>query len=657
MKVLTSASEKLFSPLHIEPTDRLHLRVDGTGKHFVAKICSTRKLSYGDGFASASTVARLTFTQRVPEKKELVKGGDGSEWQFAATDVTAALVSKLWPKDQVIFADDEAKIVFEYLVTTGFTLDRNAEVVAAFRERGELPAGTDYPHNDGLELIPYQKVGTYNLVHSEGYGLFMEPGTGKTCTTIGAVDAESPPVRQKAKRTYRMLVVCPRAVRKNWETEVDRFSVRKHNTVILRGGQVSRIKTLIDALTAKNNDFTCIVVSYETMTRMIDTLCAIEWDRIVLDESHSIKWPTTLRSKMSMKLREAGRRRCILTGTPIANSILDLYSQLEFLGEGRSGFQSWKAFRAFYGVWEKTQHGDKMVGLQNLPFMKERLARMSYHVTKKEALPDLPEKVNDVLEVTMIPEQRATYDRVRGALAAEAERDLRDAEEGGSNMQITVNNVLTKMLRLAQITSGYAAVDAQFSDDGIEISPPVSKRFDTNPKIEALVEELKQRPKTSKTIVWTCWVDNIKQLSARLVTEGINAVTIYGATKDREAAEKAFNDDPSVTVCIANPAVAGAGLNLLGYDWWNGADAKLDTNADWTVYMSSDWSSIKRGQSGERNNRKGTRVQVRETDIVVAGTIDEQIRCRVVAKQMAAMQAQDVRAILHAVLTGEINDE
>lgn len=452
------------------------------------------------------------------------------------------------------------------------------------------------------------------------------------------------------ERMYRALIVVPNNLRLNWYREFEKFATKTGNVTVIRGGEIERAKLFIDAFTPDDDClYTAVVVSYESFIRMWNQLRLVEWDLAVLDEGHYIKSQHTKRYKFALKLRQCSRQRMLLTGTPITNTPLDLYTQFEFLGEGMSGFHTWKAFREFYGVYKPTGEGyERLVGCQNMPFMQERLARLSFIIRKEEALPDLPDKVYDVYEVEMTARQREIYERVAAELVAEIESDLARSE----NRAITVTNILTKLLRLAQITSGFVTYDAQVTDDGELISPKEIERLDPNPKLEALVDLLKEKGPKQKTLVWACWVQDIRSVAARLRVEGIDCVTFYGGTKeaDRVEAERRFNYDPKCQVFIGNPTAGGVGLNLLGYPPTNGE--AYETNCDHEIYFSQNWSPTARSQSEARAHRRGTRTNVRITDLCVPETIDEEIRARVMKKRLVAYQIADVREILRNVLKG-----
>jgi SNF2 family DNA or RNA helicase len=339
-----------------------------------------------------------------------------------------------------------------------------------------------------------------------------------------------------------------------------------------------------------------------------------------------------------------------LTGTPISNTPLDLYALFEFLSEGGSGFQSWKAFKDFYGVFDQTGDGyAKLVGIQNLPFMKERLTRTAFIVTKKEALPWLPDKVFDVMEAEMSTAQQDAYD----SLARELAYSVEDQLDRSGNKAITIQNVLTQLLRLAQITCGFIKWDAVIDEATGEVLREARlEYFPECPKLETLVECLREKGPDEKTIVWSCFVPTIRQVSERLTAEGIRHVTYWGETTEeaREEAERQFNCEPECRVFLGNQGAGGTGLNLLGYPPHEGDGVTTDCNHH--IYYAVDWSFIKRDQSGSRNHRRGTRVQVRETDLVVPESIDEDIRVRVGEKKLLAMEVSDVREILGTILAG-----
>lgn len=662
MKSLSDQTAELVAPVPgISSRDRLHLALDRDGDRFVATLYQPSMFDESQR-SYPSAAAQNRFPARFPERKQIDSADGTSKWLLAATDVTANIIAKCWPTKQLL-ADGDALTVLKYLLLSGAQQDINAETSARYREFAQYKAACkiadpaieklayarlidrDYSQNPNLPLALYQAVALHNAARSEGYAHFLEQGAGKTPIIISEIDT----LARDGTRCVKTIVVAPKNVRRNWQAEFAKFATQPGIVTVLRGGELERTKLIIDAMVAcRDYKYSVVVCSYETMVRDLKILQTISWDMGVLDESHYIKSPQTLRAKAAHILREHCARRRVLTGTPVTNTILDLYSQLEFLGKGWSGFVSWKNFKEFYGVYDKdnaTGHS-RLVAIQNLPFMRERLARLSSIVSKKEALPDLPEKVYDVIEVEMSGPQQECYDRVAKELYYEIENDLAN---DGLPQSMMVNNILTKLLRLAQITSGFVTFDAIHSDDGEIIRPQIIDRFDPNPKIEVLVEALKDREIGSKTIIWACWRQDIKSIAARLKLEGFDCVTFYGDTNDadRAEAERRFNGDPGCTVFIGNPASGGTGLNLIGYP---PGETEYTTNCDWEIYFSQNWSPVARSQSEDRAHRRGTRHHVRISDLCVANTIDEEIRARVVEKRLMAYEVADIREMLKRCL-------
>lgn len=395
-----------------------------------------------------------------------------------------------------------------------------------------------------------------------------------------------------------------------------------------------------------------MIISYGVMSRDYKVLSAIPWNLVVLDEGHYITNGKTQRTRAALSLRDKSKCRMLLTGTPMPNKVGDLYSQLEFLGKGFSGFRSKKEFDNYYQQTNDYYDGSgnqrtEVIGLQNVPILQERLARMSFIIRKADALPDLPEKMYDVVGVDMTTEQRRVYRNALQSVLVEAENELGGMAGDGRNYQMTLQNVLKKMLRLSQITSGFFVSDALYDDDGETIMNGEMHRFDPNPKIEALVELVKNKPRTSKTIIWCCWKQDIRSITARLKLEGLDYVSMHGETPqdERERIKHRFNTDDTCRGLVGGSASGGVGVNLLGH-------SSPDTNCDHVIYFSQNFSSPVRSQSEDRPHRLGTRVPVLYTDLVVPGTIDQEIREAVVLKRTKSYQVQDVRRLLERLAAG-----
>jgi len=672
LEPLSEATNTLLRPIALREDEWLTISTDDKGR-FVAQARKLRPFNtefdnpkdrvrlagrefFVSAYASPSTPAAKEWAERIPERKPLGYG----QWLLAPTDFTVLVIASCWPKDRILFLSEEAELRFNLLLARFATATKTLKVVSEFKLTGKTPdMPPDYIEHEAFPLLPYQKVGLAAFLHREMAALFMEQGTGKTAVAINRICLEGARKRKGKflglpSGMYRALIICPKQLRANWESEFGKFATSPGKVVTLRGGEVGRIKSLVEvAKDEKDCCWAAAIMSYDSVESTMRALKAFPWDIVILDEAHFVKNTRTARFKAVAALRDANvRQRMILTGTPITNSPMDLFAQFEFLGDGMSGFSSFENFRSFHGVYknvgEGQTHVQKLVGIRNVPLLQERLARLSFAITKKDANLQLPDKVYDIYEVQMTPKQREFYRKVRDELAIVLEEQMDKA--------LTVDHILTQLLRLTQITSGHVRWNSN-EEEGI---PARTEQISSdNPKVQAVLDMLQEegRDPNAKTIVWAVFVEDIKIIEERLKAAGIDCVSFYGGTsdKDRDMAVWRFNNDPACRVFIGNPATAGTGLNLLGYN--PTSETPQDTFCDHEIFFSTNWSAVQRSQAEDRAHRKGTKKSVRITDIVVPGSIDEEIRARVVGKLQMALAVQDVREILKRVLGTELDDE
>lgn len=538
-------------------------------------------------------------------------------------------------------------------------------MVAQFKQDKAVPEmPEDFDEPEGTELAGYQKVAHQFALCESASAWFMDRGTGKTICSISLVCTEAKLTRRGELNPIngeghmmRTLVVVPKHLRLNWQREFSKFATTPGKVTIIRGGKHKRVKLL--TYSVKDDPdcaFSVAIIPYDTVSQDLDVLQYIPWDRIIVDESQYLKNQSSQRWKALRELRDLSARRLELTGSPIGNSYKDLYTQLEFGYHGNSGFGRYENFRSFHGKFNKDgllgNGVERLLGLENLPLLQEKLARFAYAVTKKEAELNLPDKIYDYYEVDMTKKQTEFYNKICSDLVVEIEDEEAGSVEG---KRMTADHILTRLLRLAQITSGFVTwqevVDPLTGD---VISPKSVEQIDSiyeNPKINAVVEMMRDKPENEKTLIWSTSVEDIRAIHERLQAEGFRGETFYGATSsdDRVANEDAFNQDPRFKYLVLNPMTGGVGLNLLGYDVDNPDDG-YDTYCGHEIFFCCNWSSLLRGQSEDRAHRRGTRRTVRITDLVITGTIDIDIRTRVAERQEMASLIQDVSAILQSVL-------
>jgi SNF2 family DNA or RNA helicase len=645
LEPLNPTTAKLLKKMHFASNDRIRLSLNTNGRRFIARVFAAGT-EVGEEWL-ASWNCRRAFFERFPERRLL----NQHDWEIGCTDISALILHACFPADQLEFLDEETELRYRYLVARLTSQTLNGIRKAEFQIDGKIQdAPADFFDHPEFPLAEYQRAALFSSLCQESTALFMEQGTGKTPVAIRRICMKAHRHFLKTGKPYRALIIVPKNLRYNWQSEFEKFATVPGRTCAIRGTKLHRLKLLVEAFASleKHEEFVAVVASYENIYTSWDAFQMIPWNLGVLDESHFIKSAKTKRAKFALEIRDRCDERLILTGTPITNHLGDLWCQLEFLGEGLSGFTTYEAFRRFYMKFEKVEgrYGyERFVGLQHVPFLQERLNRLAFMIDKKTALPDLPDKVYDSREIEMVPDQRALYKEVQATLMVEIQAVL---DSSTLDDTMTVNNILTKLLRLAQITSGFYKTDPVYADNGDVVKVGNVRHFSVNPKLEELMEILKESPDDQKVIVWACFVQDITNISCALVEAEIPHVMYYGATTESERiqAEKRFNEDPNCKVFIGNPIVGGQGLNLLGHT------TEVDTGKDCSlvIYYSQNWSMTARTQSEDRAHRIGTRTHVQYTDLVCPGTIDDEIRQRVLGKRVHAKDIQDIRDVMTHVL-------
>ena len=315
----------------------------------------------------------------------------------------------------------------------------------------------------------------------------------------------------------------------------------------------------------------------------------------VIDESTTIKNRRAKRTKALCAVgREAVMRR-VLTGSPITQSPMDLYSQMDFLDPEILGFKSYYAFQNRYAMVRRQSMGshsfDKIVGFRRLDELSERLKPSSFRITKEECL-DLPDKIYVRRDVDLTPEQSKAYREMKQlALARLASGELS-----------TTTNVLTQIMRLQQICLGH------LTDDDGQIHELPSNRLAA---LLQITEELQ-----GSALIWATWSRDVRSIAQALrerFTDDSVAM-LHGETPDaeRQGIVERFQDvaDP-LRFIVGHPKTGGYGLTL--------------TAASTVIYYSNSYDLELRLQSEDRAHRIGQTSSVTYVDLIAPKTLDEKI--------------------------------
>jgi len=406
-----------------------------------------------------------------------------------------------------------------------------------------------------------------------GFALLMEMGCGKTLAALevaARLDVE------------RVLVVAPSSVVPVWTREVASFLPGAESRELL-GSRAKRLEALEQLAWCASQGAPLIVavVNYESAWRLESELAAWGPDLVIADESQRIKGHATRQTKGVTALGRRARYRLALSGTPVTNGPLDVFAQWRFLDEGVFG-PSYYAFRARYAVMGGFE-GRQVVGYRALDELVRRAHTIAYRVTKQDAL-DLPETTDVTIPVALSEGERRVYDQ----LARESVAELGCGE-------VSVTNVLTRLLRLQQVASGSVP-----SDDGTVADVGSSK-------VDAAVELVEDA--AGKVVVFCRFRSEIDHIAARIP----GALTLTGDTPQSERGElvRRFQEDADARVLVAQIQVGGAGITLHA--------------ATTMVFCSESFNYADSEQAKARIHRIGQSQPCTYYHVVAAGTVDELI--------------------------------
>lgn len=429
----------------------------------------------------------------------------------------------------------------------------------------------------------------------KGFGFLFEMGCGKTLTAIATAGAA-----YQAGKISKVLIVAPTSVCSVWPKEFEEYADFKANVKVMLGDKRHRLKALSDLDAFPFKALKVAVINYESTWRdgIFDALLEWDADMIICDESQRIKTHDAEQSKAMHKLGDQARYKLILSGTPVQNDAIDLYSQYRFLDPTIFGtnFYQFRNRYAIMGGFNRHQ----IVGYRDLDELIQKEHSIAYRVTKEEAL-DLPEQTFLQRYITMSAKEKSLYDRLKRDSFAEL-------ENGG---QITATTVLTKLLRLQQFTGGFLVAD------GSEKPELVSKG-----KLNALEDIIDDYviDAGKKLVVFARFRPEIDLIGKLLDKKKIRYESIYGDIKleDRGDIVKDFQTNPATKVFLAQIDTAGLGITL--------------TAADTCVYYSVNFNYAAYSQSLARIHRIGQKNVCTYIHLITEGTVDETI-LRALAKK------------------------
>ena len=395
------------------------------------------------------------------------------------------------------------------------------------------------------ELRPYQRTGYgwLKALSGSGFGgvLADDMGLGKTVQTLALLAHRH--LEEKAERPS--LLVVPTSLVGNWRREAARF-VPDLKLLVLHGPDRRRRFPEIP-------DRHLIVTTYPLLNRDHEALFGHDYEIAVLDEAQAVKNPASAVAKRIREIR--ARQRLALTGTPLENSLQELWALYDWLVPGLLGNR--KTFTAdFRTPIEK--HGDRarqrLLAARVKPFLMRR--------TKEEVAPELPERT--VIDETIPLEgaQAALYESIRTTM----DRHIRQAI-AAQGIAASQMHIFKALLNLRQVCCDPELVKL---DAARKVSASAKRA-----RLLALLEELVAEGR--KVLVFSQFVEMLKLIERDIAARGWGYAMLHGATGDRDAQVEAFQSG-DLPLFLASLKAGGTGLNLTAADtvivydpWWNPA--------------------------------------------------------------------------------------
>nr|DAH89372.1 MAG TPA: Chromatin remodeling complex ATPase [Caudoviricetes sp.] len=407
----------------------------------------------------------------------------------------------------------------------------------------------------------------------------------------------------------KVLIVAPTSVCAVWPKEFEDAATFKFKVNVLLGDKRQRIRELEALKAFPFKALKVAVINYESTWRegIIEALMDWKPDMVIADESQRIKTHDAQQSKAMHRLGDIAKYKLILSGTPVQNNAIDIFSQYRFLDPTVFGM-NYYAFRGRYAIMGGFSNR-QIVGYKDLDELIRKEHSIAYRVTKEEAL-DLPEQTFITRNIRMDTKDKNLYDQIR-------KNSFAELESGG---QITAPTVLTKLLRLQQFTGGFIQ-----TDDGNK--PELVFRGKLNALEDILDDYVIDAGK--KLVVFCRFRPEIDLIQKLLEKKKIKYCSIYGDIKidDRGAIVKEFQNNPDVKVFLAQIDTAGLGITL--------------TAADTCVYYSVNFNYAAYSQSLARIHRIGQRNRCTYIHLVVEKTIDETVLKALAKKEDLAKTVVD----------------
>ena len=470
-----------------------------------------------------------------------------------------------------------------------------------YNHRLEISQATDstmeIPHPNGMHYYPFQKAGIEALITRRNVLLADEMGLGKTIQVIGYLNYAKP---------KKVLIIMPLSVKTNWYRELQTWLTYDTTIEVINGKEPKW-------------DAEITLIHYDVLKKYRQQLTNTIFDVVVMDEAHYIKNFKAQRTVSAMSIN--GRKKILLTGTPILNHPNEIFTLLQYLGSTiiinpYTQRQSYTYFVNQYCLTNDWEGHVQIVGGRNLEDLQLKLrASCMVRRLKKDVLVELPEKVRQ-----MIPIPRSEISK---SVLQQSDKILEEIKKHAGSWE----EVLKLLNTQSEIFEELARARHQLGVSKI----PMAISF-----IEDVLEN------EQKVVVFAHHRDVVEAIANHFPGSAV----VYGGmdTKERDYAISEFNTNPNCRVFIGSITTAGMGINL------------QTSGASIAVFVEIDWRPAYNVQAEDRIHRVGQKNSVTIYNLVVDNSLDGYIATKVLGKQKDISTALDDKITIVQEVDSELEE-
>jgi SWI/SNF-related matrix-associated actin-dependent regulator 1 of chromatin subfamily A len=502
------------------------------------------------------------------------------KWRFADLGI-AWIIKEKYP---AVVASPEMQVKMDFYKSE--KLAERDRTKAALEIKDKKEASIDIKGLK-LPLYEYQKIGVEFFINNNGRAILADaPGAGKSFQALAYLVHE---------QIQKAVVVCPASVKYSWKSEVIKWTHLKPFVISSNMKLIDVIKGVADA--------NVVIINYDILGKFIKFLVTIKFEAMICDESHYLKTPTAVRTKMVKQLVENISKKLLLSGTPMLSRPVELFTSLQIIDP--INWVSYHEYTVRYCNGHNGPWGWDARGASNLEELNKKICRYYIRRNKSDILPELPPKryIDRVVELNK--EHRFMYD-----LAEESLSDYLKEVKNKSDGEIEKSMFAEKLVQLNELRS-----------------------ITTSGKLEQAKEIIDEVVDGGeKILVFSCYNEPLEKLFELYSKE---SVIITGQTKDvvRQMAIEEFQNNPNRKIFFGGIKSAGVGITL--------------TAASTVLFLDYSWTPADHIQAADRVHRPGqTAESITIYQMVAQDTIDSDMQELLAEKQ----------GIINAVLEQNSNE-